>query len=86
MGEINECMPKIATLCKINVVFMFLIMFTYIYIYIYIYLDFNDEIAILDQYGNVVGLVAFEWFKVSDLKSVSAMLLPSFFTDGPPCD
>ena len=58
---------------------MFLIMFTFVYIYI----DFNDEVAILGQYGNVLSLAAFEWFKVSDL---SAMLLSSFSTDGPPCD
>ena len=52
---------------------MFLIMFTFVYIYIYI--DFNDQMAILGQYGNGLSLVAFEWFQVSDLKSVSAMLL-----------
>ena len=82
----NERMPKIATSCKINVVFMFLIMFTFVYIYIYTYIDFNDQVAILDQYGNGLSLVAFEWFQVSDLKSVSAMLLSSFSTDEPPCD
>ena len=57
----NECMPKIATSCKSNVVFMFLIMFTFVYIYI----DFNDQVAILDQHGNGLSLVAFEWFQVS---------------------
>ena len=72
----NECMPRIATSCQINVVFIFLIMFTFVYVYP----DFNDEGAILDQYGIVVGLVAFEWFKVSDLKSVSVMQLPSLST------
>ena len=63
---------------------MFLIMFSFVYIYIYI--DINDQVAILDQYGNGQSLVAFEWFQVSDLKSVSAMLLSSFSTDEPPCD
>ena len=63
---------------------MFLIMF--IFVYIYIYLDFNDEGVILHQYGNGLSLAALEWFKVSDLKGVSTMLLSSFVTDGPPCD
>ena len=61
---------------------MFLIMFTFVYIYI----DINDQVAILNQYGNGLRLVAFEWFQVSDLKSVTAMLLSSFSTDEPPCD
>ena len=74
----NECMPKIATSCKINVVFMFT--------FVYIYIDFNDQVAILGQYGNGLSLVAFEWFQVSDLKSVSAMLLSEFSTDGSPYD
>ena len=57
-------------------------MFTFVYIYI----EFNDQVAIQDQYGNGLSLVAFEYIQVFDLKSVSAMLLSSFSTDGPPCD
>ena len=45
---------------------MFLIMFTFVYIYI----DFNVQVAILDQYGNGLSLVALEWFQVSYLSVV----------------
>ena len=33
---------------------------------IYFALDFVDEVAIMEQYGNEVGLAAFEWCDVLD--------------------
>ena len=35
---------------------------------IYFALDFVDEAAIMEQYGNEVGLAAFEWCDVFDLE------------------
>ena len=35
---------------------------------IYFALDFVDEAAIMEQYGNEVGLAAFEWCDVLDLE------------------
>ena len=35
---------------------------------IYFALDFFDEAAIIEQYGNEVGLAAFEWCDVLDLE------------------
>ena len=37
----------------------------WVHVCLYFSLDYNDEGTLLDQYGNGVGMAAFEWFKVS---------------------
>ena len=48
-------MLRIVESCITYVVCMLWIKFAFVY------LDFVDEAAIMEQYGNEVGLAAFEW-------------------------
>ena len=51
----DVCMLRKVDSCIIYVICMLWIKFAFVY------LDFVDEAAIMEQYGNEVGLAAFEW-------------------------
>ena len=56
-------MGRITKSCIICVACMLLIKSAFVYI---LSLNFVDEASILEQYGNEVGLAAFEWLDIFD--------------------